>query len=157
MFLTELRSMAELCEYVDIERMLRDKMFSPHGKLQELLLRDNKLTLDNAVSICRAFELTKRQVQEMSSTEQMVDRVESHVSKQPRSGYQDKKTNDTKKECQCCGYSHDQVEEGVQRGGKSAHTAMVRTISKQNAERKSIVYWRQMIRKMTMIGCKRTR
>ena len=100
--------MAELCEYVDIERMLRDKIvFSAHGKLQELLLRDNKLTLDNAVSICRAFELTKRQVQEMSSAEQMVDRVESHVSKQLRSGYQDKKTNDTKKECQYFGYSHE--------------------------------------------------
>ena len=43
----------------------------------------------------------------MSSTEQMVDRVESHVSKQLRPGYQDKKTNDTKKECQYCGYSHE--------------------------------------------------
>ena len=62
MFLTELRAMAELCEYVDIERMMRDKIvISAHGKLQELLLRDNKLTLDNAVSICRAFKLTQRQ------------------------------------------------------------------------------------------------
>ena len=88
--------------------MLRDKIvFSAHGKLQELLLRDNKLTLDNAASICRAVELTKRQVQEMSSTEQMVDRVESHVSKQPRSGYQDKKTTDTNKECKYCVYSHE--------------------------------------------------
>ena len=59
-------------------------MFSAHGKRQELLLRENKLTLNNAVSIRRAFELTKRQVQEVSSTEQMVDRVESHGSKQPR-------------------------------------------------------------------------
>ena len=82
-------------------------MFPAHGKLQELRIRDNKLTMDNAVSICRAFELTKRQVQEMSSTEQMVDRVESHGSKQPRSGYQDKKTNDMKKECQYCGYLHE--------------------------------------------------
>ena len=84
--------MAELCEYVDLERMLRDKIvFSAHGKLQELLLRDNKLALDNAVSICRAFELTRRQVQEVSNTEQVVDRVdvESHGSKLSRSGYQD--------------------------------------------------------------------
>ena len=51
-FLTELRSMAELCDYADLERMPRDKIvFSAHGKLQELLLCDNKLTLDNAVSI----------------------------------------------------------------------------------------------------------
>ena len=108
-FLTELRSMAELCEnYADLERMLRDNIvFSAHRKLQELLPRDNKLTLDNAVSICREFELTKRQVQEITSTEKMVDRVESHVSKQTRSGYQDKKTNDMKKECQYCGYSHE--------------------------------------------------
>ena len=89
--------MAELCEYAELERMLRDKLvFSAYGKLQELRLRDNKLTLYDAVSICRAFELTKRQVQEMSSTEQVVYRVESHGSKLPRSGYQDKKTNDTK-------------------------------------------------------------
>ena len=55
-YLTELRAMPELCEYADLERMLRDKIvFSAHGKLQELLLRDNKLTLNNAVSICRAF------------------------------------------------------------------------------------------------------
>ena len=33
-----------------------------------------------------------------------------------------------------------QVEESVQRGAKFAHTAMVPTTSKQNAERKSIVY-----------------
>ena len=59
------------------------------------------------IQLSVTFELTKRQVQEMSSTEQMVDRVESHVSKQLRSGYQDKKTNDTKKECQYCGYSHE--------------------------------------------------
>ena len=50
-----------------------------------------------------------------------------------------------------------QVDGGVRLGERSAHIAMVLTISKQNAERKSIVYWRQMIRKMAMIGCKRMR
>ena len=99
MFLTELRSMAELCEYADLERMLRDKIaFSAHGQLQVLHLRDNKLTRDNAVSICEAFELTQLQVQDMNRTEYIVDRVETHGSKQPRSGYQNKNTNDTTKE-----------------------------------------------------------
>ena len=108
MFLTELRSMSELCEYPDLERMLRDKIaYYAHGQLQELLLRDNKLTRDNAVSISRAFELTKLQVQDMNRTEQIVDRVESHGSTQPRSGYQNKNTNDTTKEWQYCGYSHE--------------------------------------------------
>ena len=59
-FLTALRSMAELCEYANLERMLRDKiLFSAHGKLQVFLLRENKLILDNAVSIYMAIELIK--------------------------------------------------------------------------------------------------
>ena len=53
--------------------------------------------------------------------------------------------------------SMNHVDRGVPRGERSAHIALVLTISKQTAERKSIVYWRQMIRKMTMIGCKHMR
>ncbi len=38
-YLTELRTMAALCEYDDVERIIRDKIvFSASGKLQELLL-----------------------------------------------------------------------------------------------------------------------
>ena len=62
-YLTELRTMAALCEYDDVDRMIRDKIvFSASGKLQELLLRDTNLTLGIAIDICRAFEMTHRQV-----------------------------------------------------------------------------------------------
>ena len=45
--------------------MLRDKIvFTVTGKLQELLLREDNLTLDKAVKICTAFEQSNRQVKE---------------------------------------------------------------------------------------------
>ena len=45
--------------------MFRDKIiYTVTGKLQELLLREDNLTLDKAVKICRAFEQSNRQVKE---------------------------------------------------------------------------------------------
>ena len=45
--------------------MLRDKIvFTVTGKLQELILREDNLTLDKAVKICRTFEQPNRQVKE---------------------------------------------------------------------------------------------
>ena len=45
--------------------MLRDKIvFTVTGKLQELLPREDNLTLDKAVNICRAFEQSSRLVKE---------------------------------------------------------------------------------------------
>ena len=49
-FLTELREMAELCEYQDEDRTMRDKIvFLTRGKLQELLLHESKLSLEKAI------------------------------------------------------------------------------------------------------------
>ena len=45
--------------------MMRDKIiFTVTGKLQELLLREDSLTFDKAVKICRAFEQAAKQVKE---------------------------------------------------------------------------------------------
>ena len=55
-YLTELRTMAALCEYDNVDRMIRDKIvFSASGKLQELLLRDTNLTLGIAIDILQSF------------------------------------------------------------------------------------------------------
>ena len=56
----------------------------------------------------------------MSSTEQVVDRVERHGSKLPRSGYQDKRTNDTRKSVNFVVTRMNQVDGGVRRGEISA-------------------------------------
>ena len=54
-FLTELRTRASSCNFDNKDRMIRDKIvFTVQGKLQELLLREDKLSLDKAIQICRA-------------------------------------------------------------------------------------------------------
>ena len=64
-FLTELKTRAAACNILGKDWMLRDKIvFTVTGKLQELLLREDNLTLDKAVKICRAFEQSNRQVKE---------------------------------------------------------------------------------------------
>ena len=106
-FLTELRAMAELCEYQDEDRTMRDKIvFSTRGKLQELFLRESNLSLEKAIEICRTFETTQKQVHEMN-LERQIEKV--HNSKPPKiTSPQDRKTTDTtRRECQYCGYSHE--------------------------------------------------
>ena len=111
-YLTELRTMAALCEYDDVDRMIRDKIvFSASGKLQELLLRDTNLTLGTAIDICRAFEMTHRQVKEMNP-DSMIEKV--NVSKTKREYRKEKPRyesnaaheNNATKECDYCGYKH---------------------------------------------------
>ena len=64
-FLTELKTRAAVCNFLGKDRMLRDKIvFTVTGKLQELLLREDNLTLDKAIKIYRAFEQSNRQVKE---------------------------------------------------------------------------------------------
>ena len=56
--------MAALCDHDDVDRMIRDKIFSASGKLHRyrVLLRDTNLKLGITIDICRAFEMTNRQV-----------------------------------------------------------------------------------------------
>ena len=59
---------------------MRDKIvFSTRGKLQELVLRESKLSPENA--ICRTFEITQKQVHEMNM-ERQIEKVRS--SKPPK-------------------------------------------------------------------------
>ena len=65
-YLTQLRNRAESCEYQDPNRMIRDKIvFTAPGKLQEMLLRETKLTLDKAIDLCRIYESSIKQTQKM--------------------------------------------------------------------------------------------
>ncbi|KAK3765195.1 hypothetical protein RRG08_051820 [Elysia crispata] len=68
-FLTEVRSRADLCNFKEKERMIRDKLvFTANKPLQEKLLRDNELTLEKAISICRAYEQTTNDMKEMNKS-----------------------------------------------------------------------------------------
>jgi len=67
-FLTELRNRAEACEYQDVNRMIKDKIvFTAPNKLQEILLRENELTLDKAIDLCRMFESSIKHTREMQA------------------------------------------------------------------------------------------
>ena len=46
--------------------MLRDKIvFSVHENIQQILMRENDLTLQKAIKICKAFEAARSNVQEL--------------------------------------------------------------------------------------------
>ena len=68
-FLTELRTRAASCNFKEKDRMLRDKIiFTAKGKLQELLLREDKIDLEKAIKICRAYEQSNKHVKELRET-----------------------------------------------------------------------------------------
>ena len=68
-YLTQLRNRAESCEYQDPNRMIRDKIvFTASGKLHKILLRVTKLTLDKTIDLCRIYESSIKQTQEMQAT-----------------------------------------------------------------------------------------
>jgi hypothetical protein len=56
-------------------------------KLQELLLREDKLSLDKAIQICRAYEQSNKHVKELrenNSASHAINKV-THENKQPKS------------------------------------------------------------------------
>ena len=122
-FLTELRRRADCCNFKEKDRMIRDKLvFSAKGKLQELLLREDDLTLEKAIKICRAHEQTNKHVKELRETSQTqkleVNKVAGKGAGQNQDGkpyYQNKKMI---KHCNFCGYSHEQAKEKCPAWGK---------------------------------------
>ena len=114
--------------------MLRDKMvFTVNGKLQELLLREDNLTLDKAVKICRAFEQSNRQVKEFRESATLprsstsVNKItQNSETKMPggKKGSQMNKTSHKGREklkfnCKFCGYKHEKQRDKCPAWGKT--------------------------------------
>ena len=77
-FLTELRKLVESCNFTEKDRMIRDKIvFSTSGKLQELLLREDKLELVKCIKIARAYEQSNKHVKELrdSTSAQKINKI----------------------------------------------------------------------------------
>lgn len=108
-FLTELRHKAESCNFGNmVDRMIRDKIvFSSTGRLQELLLREDDLTLAKTIKTCRAYEQSNKQVKEIRDglkAKDSVNKVTAGKQKSTRKPV----LNDAKKiECHFCGYKHE--------------------------------------------------
>ena len=108
-FLSELRSQAAFCNFLEKDRMIQDKIvFSTTGKLQELLLREVDLSLKKAIEICQAFEATKKYTTEMSKSEDTAIRKTS-VANRSKGGDIEKGGFEKREQQQCrfCSYHHE--------------------------------------------------
>ena len=76
-FLTEIRSSSESCNFgINKDRMLRDKIvFTVSRSLRQVLLRENPLTLNRAIQICRSFDASHVQSNQMCSNASFADNV----------------------------------------------------------------------------------
>ncbi|CAB4035564.1 Hypothetical predicted protein, partial [Paramuricea clavata] len=71
-FVTRLKNKVKSCEYTSVDDMVRDKfVFSIQDlTVKERLLREEKLTLDKAISMARAAEASKEQIKVMNARAQ---------------------------------------------------------------------------------------
>ena len=116
-FITRLKNKAKSCEYPPpVDDMLRDKFVFSIRDLQvkERLLREEKLTLEKAISMARSSEASKEQIKAMGPKEQnnetrsvheiragSGDRQKKNSSRRPRPG-----SGSQKGKCTFCGSSH---------------------------------------------------
>ncbi|XP_022783269.1 uncharacterized protein K02A2.6-like [Stylophora pistillata] len=116
-FVTRLKNKVKSCEYPSpVDDMLRDKFVFSIRDLQvkEGLLRDEKLTLEKAISMARSSEASKEQIEAMGPMEQNNanptvneiragggDRLKKNPSRRSGSG-----SGSRKGKCRFCGSSH---------------------------------------------------
>ena len=120
-FYTELKFKASKCDFMESDKMIRDKIvFSVTDKrLKERLLREKDLDLQRTVVVCRAAEITQQELQSMSRVQQsdnirsaaQVDTVKkrpSRVQDKPSSSQSASPTspNDSAKHCSRCKRTH---------------------------------------------------
>lgn len=91
-FVTRLRGKIKDCEYRDSDDMIRDKLVFAirNNSVKERLLREENLTLTKAIDIARASEMSKEQVQVMttsqaSKTQLHVNHIKSQRNRQDNS------------------------------------------------------------------------
>lgn len=72
-YVTELNNRAKSCEFGELsESLIRDNIICGilDDSVRESPLRELELTLDKAVAICRASEVSKIQIKQLHPTEQ---------------------------------------------------------------------------------------
>ena len=109
-----------------MEVMMRDKtVFTVTGKLQELLLRVDSLTLEKAAKVCRAYEQSTKQVKEFrdnvnsnpSNSSTKVNKVAQKPdprvprNKKPDNKHAKKGNEGMEINCNFCGYQHEKSRE----------------------------------------------
>ena len=134
-FFTDLQTRAASCNFQEKDRMLRGKIvFTVTGKLQELLLREDGLTLEKALKICRAFEQSNKHVKELRSNfasnalnssaevNKISRRPSQKANDQQNSTDEDRTSNQGMStlqfDCKYCGYKHERKREKCPAWGK---------------------------------------
>lgn len=100
-FYSDLVKLVEECEYKDWrDDMLRDRIVLgiQDVKVRRELLRKEKLTLQEAVNICRAAEITNKQMQTLTSTSDTIKKIENKLI--------DNKSKE-KRRCKFCDGTHE--------------------------------------------------
>lgn len=116
-------------------------MFTVTGKLQELLLREDKLTLDRTIQVCRAYEQSNRQVKELRETTLKVNKLQRsekymHRKQRKRRKFQRlNKLSIRRKTVNYVGTNTNQGNKSVQHGENVVNSVVEGITSKQSARR----------------------
>ena len=80
-YITKLRTLAESCEYQDINVEIRDQFIvtCESVKLRKRLLRENNLTLEKLQDIARSEEITKQQASEIEKSMESIKDITHNI------------------------------------------------------------------------------
>ncbi|XP_069619116.1 uncharacterized protein [Ranitomeya imitator] len=131
-YLTELRRLAETCGFGEIrDSLIKDRMVCgiKDSHLKERLLREEGMTLEKCMQICRAAELTKHSLKMMAGTSENDDDKVHAVSMKGKTG-PDYPINTV--HCKYCGKRHERDKtkcpaygETCRSCGKKNHSSVV--------------------------------
>ena len=109
-YLAELHTLSKTCEFGNLkDSLVRDKIVCgiPDNGLRERLLREQNLTLDKTINMCRAAETTRAQAKELRKEETAVHAIKTgeQYSKHPNK-YKSQREAKADFKCGKCGGSH---------------------------------------------------
>lgn len=108
-FVTEIKNLAKSCEFKEENSMIRDRIVIgiKNDAIKEKLLQISDLTTEKAIEVYKAWESSKKQVQEMSRKSENELEVEAVSSRKGRKENQDRTTSIIKYDCRKCGRVHE--------------------------------------------------
>jgi hypothetical protein len=108
-FYTAIRKIAENCNYIEKDRMLRDRIVIgvKDQRTQQKLLEIKELTLEKAVDVCRSAELSKEHMKTLNSSEvhAVQARTPSHPPADAKAKYSDTKNRFSHNNHNVCQYN----------------------------------------------------
>ncbi|CAC5382855.1 unnamed protein product [Mytilus coruscus] len=137
-YLTDLKLIAKNCEFEHLnDGLIRDRIVcgTNYSRVKERLLREDGLTLDKAVGICRAHEESRKQMKTLNEEEQVhalrrktqnqrTNRNEGYAKKGPSRRNHEKRESNSSFSCGKCGTIHER--RNCSAYGKKCHKCKTR-------------------------------